>query len=94
MDVAQLKECLPGVLVRVSIAVRRHLYRGKTFHWGCLTVWRFSQYHHAGTRQHAGRHGAGEVADSSTSVSRKQSEVNVSLNLVWAPAFETSKSAH
>ena len=57
--------CFLGVLVRVSIAVKRHhdnsdTYTGKTFNWGGLHFQRFSPLSSCCT----GRHDAGEVAES------------------------------
>jgi hypothetical protein len=59
-----------NVLVRVSIAVKRHhdrcnSYKGKHFIGAGLQFRGLVCYHRC--RKHAGKHGAGEVAESSTS---------------------------
>ena len=62
----------PGVLVKVFIAARRYhnhsnFYKRETFHWSGLHVQRLRLFHHGVNWWCAGRHGAGEGAESPTS---------------------------
>ena len=59
-----------SILLRVSIAVKRHYDCGnyyKTFNWDGLQFRGLVHYHHGGTWLNASKHGAGEVAESHTS---------------------------
>ena len=77
------------VLVRVSIAVKRHhdhgnSYKGKHLIGSGLQFQRFSPLSSWwGAWQHTGKHGTGEVAQFLIWVSRQQEE-RVTLDLVWA----------
>ena len=89
---------LHKVLVRVSIAVKRHYdhgnsYKGKHLIGAGLWFQRFSPLSSWwGAWQHVGRHGAGKVAESSTSwPTGSKRRLWATLSIVWA--YETSKPA-
>ena len=63
---------IPSVLVKVSIAVKRHhdhgnFYKGKHLIRVACTFRDLVHYHHGMIRWHVGRHGAGEGVESLTS---------------------------
>ena len=73
-----------SILFRVSIAINRHHNHGNSYKGNYLVGVAYLKfrglvhYHHGGTWWHAGRHGAGDVAESPTSY-RQQEMVCLSL---------------